>query len=118
MLHKRPLEPFARRWWIDQRIEKDSPIPVGQNERFVLRDRPAGSACQGGHAEIGQLAPLELRRPFDQRLGRFVDTKAEPFFPKPSVDLSWDYHDHLLPYVYVERTNFARRDLNLVEIRV
>jgi hypothetical protein len=58
MLRERPLEPAARRWWIDQGIEKDRPIPIGQNERFMLRDRPAGSVRQGGHAEIGQLTPF------------------------------------------------------------
>ncbi len=85
MLRKRPLEPFARRWWIDQRIEKGSPIPVGQNERFVLRDRPAGSVRQGGHAEISQLTPFQLGRPFDQSFGRLVDAKPEPLFPKSPV---------------------------------
>jgi hypothetical protein len=99
MLRKGPLEPLARSRGADQSVEEDSPVTVGQDERFMLSNCPAGSVREGGHAEIRQLAPLELRRPFDQRLGRFVDAKAEPFFPKPSVDLSWDCHDHLWLYV-------------------
>lgn len=88
MLRKRPQEPFARRWWIDQSIEKDSPIPVGQNERFMRRNRPPNGIRERGHAEIRQFAPFELRRTFDQSLRRFIDVKAKPFFPKPSVHLA------------------------------
>ncbi len=55
----------------------------------MLGDRPPGSVRERGDAEIRQLAPFELRRPFNQGLRRFVDAKAEPFFPKPSVDLCW-----------------------------
>ncbi len=50
----------------------------------MLRDRPPGSVSQSGHAEIRQLAPFELRRPFDQSLGWFIDAKPKPFFPLPS----------------------------------
>ena len=53
----------------------------------MLRNRLSGGIRERGHAEIRQLAPFELRRPFDQRLGRLINAKAKPFFPKPSVDL-------------------------------
>ena len=78
MLRDRPLEPFARRWWIDQRIKKDSPIPAGQDERFVLRDRPAGSVRQGDHAEIGQLTPFQVGPPARSELwsARRRETRA------------------------------------------
>jgi hypothetical protein len=117
MLRERPLEPLARSRGADQSVEEDSPVTVGQDERFMRRNRPPSGIRERGHTEIRQFAPFELRRPFDQRLGRFVHAKPKPFFPKPSVDLSWDCHDHLWRYMYVERTNFSRRGLNLIEIR-
>jgi hypothetical protein len=95
MLRKRPLEPLARRRGIDQGIEEDGPILVGQDERFMLRNRPPSSFRKRGHAEIRQFAPFELGRSFDQSLGWFVDAKAEPFFPKTSVVLFWYRHVHL-----------------------
>ncbi len=102
MLRKRPLKPLARRRGTDQSIEEHSPIPVRQEERFMLRNRPPGSVRERGHAEIRQLAPFELRRPFDQSLGRFIDAKPKPLFPKPSVvsllALPWSP-----PAIYVRR---------------
>jgi hypothetical protein len=74
----------------------------------MLRNRPPGSVRERGHAEICQLAPFELRRPFDQSLGRFIDAKPKPLFPKPSVYLCWRCHGHLQPYMYVDWTNFSR----------
>ncbi len=85
MLRKRPLEPLARRWWIDQRIEKDSPIPVGQNKRLMLRDRPSGGVCEHRHAEIRQLASFKLRRPLNKGFGGLVDAKPESLFSEPPV---------------------------------
>jgi hypothetical protein len=73
----------------------------------MRRNRPPGSVHERGHAEIRQFAPFELRRPFNQRFGGFVDTKPKPFFPKPSVDLCWHCHGHLQPSVYVYWTNFS-----------
>jgi hypothetical protein len=87
MLRKPPLEPLARRQGADQSVEEDSPVTVGQEERFVLRNRPPSSFRKRGHAEIRQFAPFELGRSFDQSLGWFVDAKAEPLFPESSVDL-------------------------------
>jgi hypothetical protein len=89
MICKRPLEPLAGRRGADQSVEEDSPVTVGQDERFMLRNRPPCSVRERGHAKIRQFAPFELRRPFDQRLSRFIDAKPKPFFPKPSVDLCW-----------------------------
>ncbi len=87
MLRKGPLEPLAGRRWADESIEEHSAIPLRQEERFMRRNRPPGGIRERGHAEIRQFAPFELRRPFDQRLSRFIDAKPKPFFPKPSVDL-------------------------------
>jgi hypothetical protein len=102
MFRKRPLEPFAWRRGADQGVEEDSPIPVRQEKRFMRRNRPPGSVNERGHAEIRQLAPFELRRAFDQSLGRFIDAKAEPFFPKTSVVLFWYRHAHPLA-IHVRR---------------
>jgi hypothetical protein len=76
-------------------------------ERFTPCNRPLSSFRKRGHAEIRQFAPFELGRSFDQGLGLFVEAKAEPLFPKSSVDLCWCCHDHLtLPFV--GWTNFSR----------
>ena len=85
MLCERPLKPFARRRGIDQGIEEDGPIPVGQDERLMFRDRPPGGVRKGSHTEIRQLAPFELRRPLDQIFCRLVDPTPKPLFSKPSV---------------------------------
>ncbi len=74
----------------------------------MLGDRPPGSVRERGDAEIRQLAPFELRRPFNQRLGRFVDAKAEPFFPKPPVVLCCRGQDYLQRGMYVSWTNVSR----------
>jgi hypothetical protein len=108
MLRKRPPEPLARRRGADQSVEEHSPIPIRQDERFMLRNRPPGCIRERGHAEIRQFAPFELRCPFNQSLGRFVDAKPKPFFPKPSVVLCCYRHGHLIAYTYVDWTNFSR----------
>jgi hypothetical protein len=105
-LCERPLKPFARRRRIDQSVEEHGSIPVGKNERLMLGDCPSGGVRQRGHAEIGQFAPFELRRSFDQSLGGFIDAKPKPFFPKPSVGFCCHGHGHLQPDMYVNPTNF------------
>jgi hypothetical protein len=80
MLRECPLKPFARRRWIDQGVEEYRPVPVRQDERLVLRNRPPGGVRECRHAEIRQLAPFELRRPFDQSLGRLIYPKPKPRF--------------------------------------
>jgi len=108
MLRKCPLKPLAMSGGADQRVEEHSPVPVRQDKRFMLRNRPPSGIRERGHAEIRQFAPFELRRPFNQSFGRFVDTKAEPFFPKPSADLCWHCHGHLQRFMYVDWPNFSR----------
>jgi hypothetical protein len=108
MFRKSPLEPLAWSRGADQSVEEHSPVPVRQEKRFMRRNRPPSGIRQRAHAEIRQFAPFELRRPFDQILGWFVDAKPKPFFPKPSVDLAWNCHGHLQPSMYVDWTNFSR----------
>jgi hypothetical protein len=107
MLRECPLKPFARRRWIDQGVEEYRPVPVRQDERLVLRNRPPGGVRECRHAEIRHLAPFELRRPFDQSLGRLIYPKPKPRFPKPSVGLCCRGHGHLRPHMYVSLTNFS-----------
>jgi hypothetical protein len=61
MLREAPLKPFIRGRRIDERIEEHRPVAIRQHDSLVLRDRPACSFHQRGHAEVGELAPLELR---------------------------------------------------------
>lgn len=93
MFRERSLKPLARRRRIDERIEEDGAVSVGQNERLMLRDRPPGGVCERRHAEIRQLASLKLRRPLNEGLGRLVDAKPESLFPKPPVVLCCRGHD-------------------------
>ncbi len=86
MLRERSLKPFAGRWRIDERIEEDGAVPVGQ-KCLMLRDRALGGVHQRSHAEIRQLAPLKLRRPLDKGLSGLVDAKSKSLFAKPSVAL-------------------------------
>src|SRR5271167_3720981 len=109
MLRERSLEPLARFWWIDQRIKKNSPIPVGQNERLMLRDRPPGGVSERRHAEIRQLASLKLRRPLNEGLSGLIDPKPESLFSKPSVEFCCRGHRYLQPHMYVNWTNFSRQ---------
>ena len=87
MLRECPLKPFVRRWRIDPYIEKDGPVPLGQNERLVLDNRPPSSICKRRHTEIGQLGPFKLRRPLNQSFGRLVHQEPESFLSKSSVVL-------------------------------
>jgi hypothetical protein len=104
MLRKRPLKPLTRRWRIDQRIEKDSPIAVRQNERLMLRDRPPGSVCERRHAEIRQLAPFKPRRALNEGFGGLIDAKPESLFSKTPVALCCRGHGYLHP-LYVRQTD-------------
>jgi hypothetical protein len=54
MLRKRPLKPPDGRRGADQSVEEDSPVTVGQNKCFMLRNCPPRSFCQRRHAEIRQ----------------------------------------------------------------
>ena len=54
MLLERPLKPLATPA-DDQRIEEDCAVPLGQDKRLVLRDRPPGRFRERGHAEVRQL---------------------------------------------------------------
>jgi hypothetical protein len=101
MFRKCPLEPLARRRRMDQSVKKDLPVPVGQDERLMLRDRPPGGVGECGHAEIRELASLEERSTLDQSFGGFVDSKAKPFFAKLSVRLCCRGHGRLLHQMYV-----------------
>ena len=58
----------------------------------MLRNRPPGSVRKRGHAEVRQFAPFELRRPFDESLGEFVNSEPKPLFPKSSVVLCCPGH--------------------------
>lgn len=37
VVRERALKPFAWRWRIDQGIEEDAPVPLGEDERLMLR---------------------------------------------------------------------------------
>ncbi len=87
MFRERALQPLARRRRIDQGVEEGGPVPVGQDERLMFRNRPPGGVREGRHAEIRHLAPLELGSPFDQSLGRLVDAETEPLGPNPLIPL-------------------------------
>ena len=104
MLRKRPLKPLTRRWRIDQRIEKDSPIAVGQNERLMLRDRPPGGVCERRHAEIRQLAPFKPRRALNEGFGGLIDAKPESLFSKTPVALCCVAMGTSSPSMYIKRT--------------
>ena len=51
----------------------------------MLRNRPPGSVNSAVMQK--SVAPFELRRPFDESLGGFVELRAKPLFPKSSVVL-------------------------------
>jgi hypothetical protein len=76
MFRERPLEPPTWRWRIDERIEKDGTVPVGQNERLMLRDGLPSGIRERRHAEIRQLASLKPRRPLNESFGGLIDAKA------------------------------------------
>ena len=97
MLRERPPKPFAWRLRIDERIEEDSAVPVGQSERLMLRDRPSGGVCKRRHAEIHQLASFKLRRPLNQGFRGLLDAKLESLFPKPPIALCCRSHLYLQP---------------------
>jgi hypothetical protein len=85
MFRERPLEASVRRRRVDEDVEKDHAVTLGQHNGLVLRDRAARGFRQSGHAEIGQFPPLKLRGAFDQSLRRLVDAKAQPLFSQTSV---------------------------------
>lgn len=84
ILHKPPLKPVARRRRIDQRVEEDGPIPIGQDDHLVLCNRPPCGGGEGCHA-VCQLAPLKQRSPFDQSLRGLIDTEAKPLLSKSPI---------------------------------
>ena len=78
MLRHGPNQPFAWLGRIDQRIEESLPVPLGERKRLMVGDGAARCAGKRSHAEIGELAPLEMRRAFDQVLGFPVEPEPEP----------------------------------------
>jgi len=92
MLRKRPLKPLARRWGADESIEEHSPIPVRQEERFMLRNRPPGGIRERGHAEIRQLASLKARGALNQCLCLLVDAEAKALTPQTLNSLFHWFH--------------------------
>src|SRR5664279_4361085 len=96
-MRSRSLIPDQRRR-IDQSLKEHRSVPLGQDERFMLSDRPPGGVRECGHAEIRELAPLERGRPLDQSLGCLVDPEPKPLLPKLSVALRCRRHGHLRQY--------------------
>lgn len=58
MLHESALEPIIRGWRVDECIEEDRTLALGQHNSLVLGNRTARGLRQRRHAEVGQLAPL------------------------------------------------------------
>ena len=60
VLRERALKLFAWRRRIELGFEEHGPVSLGQNKHFTLRVCPPGSFRERSHAEISQLAPLQL----------------------------------------------------------
>jgi hypothetical protein len=95
VLRERPLKPLARAGGIDQRVEEDSAVALGQDERFMLRNRPPCGFRQRSHAELHQHSPFELSGALDQSLGWFINPEPEPRYPQMPFALCRGRHVHL-----------------------
>ena len=91
MFRERPLKPLVGSRRIDESIKEHRAISLGQDERLVLRDCPPRGLRERRHAEVGELTPLKLSRPLNQRLRGFIDTKAQSFFSETPF---WLYGNH------------------------
>lgn len=76
------VQSFAGCRWVDQGFEKDRTVAIGKGQRLVRGDRSPGCVCQGGRAEISQLAALEFGCTLNECLCWLIHAEAEPLAPQ------------------------------------